>query len=182
MRTTVTLTKEESKQAAALGVHRCLQSGSKHCSRQGSVKKQFWENNIEGAFGEFAAAKVLGLPFEIHEGRKKSEPDLLDFIQVRLSTKCGLILRPGDLVNIEQAFVLVSGYYMPFNKDMAPATYTVVGWCWGTEAMQSKHWDDKPKNNGPPMYLVPNGDLHPIDQLITIIQQRTAQNVAFMCF
>jgi len=125
-----TLTWPEALQAAMGGVMRQvlnLKAGRRH--RFGANEAQAWDRHIEGAAGELAVAKTLGIYWP-GVGRLGG-PDV-GTLQVRTARPGGrLIVHPSDADT--DVFILVTGYLPEF---------TVQGWLYGHEAKNNAYWDD----------------------------------------
>lgn len=113
-----------------------------------------WEENMEGACAELAAAKVLNVYWDGSNETYK-EPDIGDFVQVRWAKPHGysLIVRNAD--PSEHAYVLVTG---------SCPDYVVHGYLYGEDAKQDK-WIKSP-NGRPAAFFVPNENLLPILDLV----------------
>ena len=115
---TVTLTKEEMREAAHLAVERRLRSLFRGDVDRTVSKHQKWDNEIEGAFGEFAFCKGLGFKPRLTIDTFK-EPDVEGMYQIRTTTETSgrLIIRPGDpygiyvLVRSQEPRFLICGWY-----------------------------------------------------------------------
>jgi hypothetical protein len=148
----IRLTKAETLAASVIGIMRNI------CALFDGRKTKFgtgkdWHIHIEGACGEMAASKALG----IHNPQSINNftgPDLGSAIQVRTRSQdhYDLIVRPGD--NPEEVYVLVTG--------TAPE-YTVRGWIKGQDAQQDK-WINDHGGHGS-AWFVPQSALSPIEQL-----------------
>jgi len=133
--------------------------GPQDRNRYGGDIHETWKSHIEGAAGEYAVAKFLGMhwDFSVFRGddfRKK--PDVGPY-QVRQAERhhYRLTLRKGaDTDKPDVPFILVTGT-MP--------NYRVRGWVYGREAMQDRYWSD-PNNRGY-AWWVPVDDLHSMETL-----------------
>lgn len=112
-----------------------------------------WKTHIEGAVGEFAVAKALGL-FWPGVGRLRA-PDVGE-LQVRSTPHPGgrLVIHPGDKDG--DAYVLVRGELL---------RYEVVGWLRAGEGKLDRHWRD-PTGKSRSAYFVPAAELHDISLLV----------------
>lgn len=111
-----------------------------------------WTEHCEGACGEYAAAKCLGL---IWTGTVDTfKDDDLPGIQVRTRSKHNyeLIVRKHDTDDTN--WVLVTG--------VSPR-FWVRGWLPGSKAKQSKWLRDY--GGGPEAYFIPTSELLPISEL-----------------
>jgi hypothetical protein len=117
-----------------------------------------WQVHIEGALGELAACKALGIcwPASIDHFRG---PDLPFKIQVRTrsSHNFELYLRPGESIN--ERWVLVTG--------TAPI-YFVRGWQTGP-ILNSCEFYRSVKAGRPASYFIPNDQLRPLGTLKELI-------------
>jgi hypothetical protein len=144
---TVTLTGSELTHAAAVGAQRHVEAIlARRPDRFGFDGSNGWQLHVEGACGELAFAKCLGVywPGSVNTF---SEPDVAGFeVKTRSEHWHDLIVRPG--AKPEQRFALVTG--------SAP-TYQVHGWCYARFAMQDRYW--KAYGGRPPCWWVPANDL-----------------------
>jgi hypothetical protein len=150
----VELTYWEMLVAAQIGVSRQLESlNRKLRTRNGTDPEDGFKVHIQGAMGEVAAAKGLGVYWPASCNSFKN-PDLPPNIQVRLRTKAeyDLILRDGDAD--DEIFVLITG---------SPPTFSLKGWCLGKEGKKDK-WKKDPNGRGA-AYWVPQTSLRPISEL-----------------
>jgi hypothetical protein len=149
----VVLSEQELLQGLMAGGGRQIESVMQgRADQHGAPVALDWQNHIEGALGELAVAKVLGLYWNYGIGVFKG-PDVAD-LQVRTT-------RHGNgrlLVHREDAgharFVLVTG---------ANGRYVVRGWIYGWLAKRPKYWTEPQPGRG--CYAVPQEDLRPIDGL-----------------
>jgi hypothetical protein len=150
----VTLSNSELYLAAQIGIARqmeAMRQGKPDCHGFDGIEG--WTVHIEGACGEMAVAKVLGIFWNGSLNTFKTEADVLD-LEVRTRSKdyYELLVREND--NDDAIFILVTGRAPNFN---------VVGWLKGKEAKQSR-WR-KTHGGRPPAYFVPHKELAPIDDL-----------------
>lgn len=123
-------------------------------------RKRDWvedlEMHVKGVVGEYAAAKVLGIPFTGSVDTFKSETDLSGNIEVRFRSNptWDLIVRPTDGLDNKKV-VLVRG--------LPPGAVEVAGWIWGREAKREEWW----KNHGnlKPAWWVPAEALRPMEEI-----------------
>ena len=149
----VRLTIGELHLAAQNGSLRQIESMSRNLPDKHGFDGPGWNIHIEGAAGEIAAAKALGVFWGGTINTFKSEGDVGKLEIRTTSTKNNrLIVRNGD--KDDSAFVLVVG--------RAPS-YQVVGWMTGKEAKQKKYLSAP--GGRPPAYFVPREDLKPLDLL-----------------
>jgi len=142
----VELTPAEIQMAALVGTQRtvqCLQNGSKH--RYGAKDTEAWQMSIEGAMGECALAKHLGIFWS------KGLPGATDVgpHDVRQTPLAygKLIVHPTDDDN--RRYYLVTGLL---------GKYVIHGYMYGHQAKQQKYWSDPQKTNRF-AYFVPQSDL-----------------------
>lgn len=149
----MTLTWDEMILGATVGVRRRVYALSKGLPQHhGCEASPRWDLDIEGACGELALAKYLGVYWRSTVGRLDL-PDVGRF-QVRTSRRdnASLLLRPKD--EDEQIFVLVTGY---------SPTYILRGWILAKNGKLEQYLRD-PKTRGP-AFFVPQGALVSMDQL-----------------
>ena len=150
----VTLTWPEMWTAVMIGALRQIQNLAKgRQDEYDAPQDQGWEFHIQGACGEKAAAKDLGVYWSGNLGDLKAD-DVGPF-QVRTASGHGyhLLLHKKD--QDEKKYILVTG--------TAPR-FRLVGWCYGKEGKLKKYWWDKSKTKRP-AYFVPQTALHPIESL-----------------
>lgn len=138
--------------AAMVGVCRNLASLQKGLNdNERCDKNTNWQNDIESAGAECAAAQALNRYWPGGVNTFEA-PDIPPDIQVRSSIEEGysLLVRKKD--KDEERFVLVIGK-MP--------TFDIVGWLYGHEAKMER-WLRNPDNKGP-AYFVPQGYLNPME-------------------
>lgn len=142
----IELTPAEIQMAALVGTQRtvqCLQNGSKH--RYGAKDTDAWQMSIEGAMGECALAKHLGIFWSKGlPGATDVGPH--DVRQTHLSYG-SLIVHPSDDDN--RRFYLVTGLL---------GKYAIHGYMYGKQAKQKKYWRD-PQGTNRFAYFVPQADL-----------------------
>jgi hypothetical protein len=112
-----------------------------------------WFSHMEGAMGECAVAKALGLYWQAGVNEFQL-PDVGRF-QVRTTSNnsLGLRLKPKDRDN--DFYISVSGS-MP--------RYRLRGFILGAKGKRSKWWGN-PDPNRPSCYWVPVSELHPMSEL-----------------
>lgn len=150
----ISLTGSEFMQAAMVGVMRQIQN--RRAGRQdahGCDPENGWSPHIEGACGEFAVAKVLGLFWSGNLGRLTA--DDVGELQVRTRSRhdYDLIVHPDD--PDKRAFVLVTG--------RAP-DFRIWGWISGQDAKRPEWWGEKGQP-GRPAFFVPQSALHGLRDL-----------------
>jgi hypothetical protein len=140
--------------AAQIGVLRQLEAVRKGLpDRHGFDGDTGWTIHIEGAAGEIAAAKALGLYWGGTVNTFKTEGDVGN-IEVRTRSKPHYDLLVRDNDKNESVFVLVTG---------KSPKYNVVGWILGKDAKKTEWYADY--GNRPPAYFVPQNCLRPIEEL-----------------
>lgn len=153
----IQLTKSEFFQAAQVGLMRRIASRARCLSHQYGLQDSptAWGLDIEGACGELAAAKAIGVYWH-GSINNWTLPDITGrwSIEVRTTARQSgrLIVRPED--SDESLFVHVTG--------LAPA-YTVHGWISGADAKRPE-WLHAPADR-PAAYFVPSQALRPISDL-----------------
>lgn len=111
-----------------------------------------WSEHIEGACGEMAVAKSLGIFWDGSVNTWKAA-DLAGMqIRTRSRHEWELIVRPGD--DDKAAWVLVTG--------RCPH-YVVRGWIAGADAKRADWLQNH--GNRPPAYFVPQHALRPMEEL-----------------
>lgn len=153
----VTLLRYELIMAAQVGWRRqfqALMEDKKDCH---GFNRDPWETHVEGACGEMALAKALGIYWDGSVGTWKA--DDLPGIQVRTRSKheWDLLIRPGD--DVAARWVLVTGKISPAGK------YLVHGWIYGHEARQDEF--KQTYGGRSPAWFVPQSRLRPIETLQT---------------
>jgi hypothetical protein len=146
MPTLIKLTPAEIQMAAFVGTQRtvqCIQIGSKH--KYGAKDTDAWQMSIEGAMGECALAKHLGIFWS------KGTPGATDVgphdVRQTPLAHGKLIVHPSDDDN--RRFYLVTGLM---------GKYAIHGYMYGKQAKQQKYWSD-PQGTNRPAYFVPQTDL-----------------------
>lgn len=155
----VVLAPAELAMGAILGVSRqigAIRAGKP--DQHGLDPANGWSAHIEGALGEMAVARALGVYFLPTIGTYKAGGDI-GALQVRTRSRHNydLIVRPGDRDG--DVFILVTG--------VAPR-YLVRGWCIGAEAKKERY--RQVYGGRPPAFFVPAGDLLPLDDLREVIR------------
>lgn len=149
----VTLSPDELVMGVSLATSRVLNAIQLNRANSHGFTGSGWAENIEGYCAELAVAKALGLYYSGGSGFKAA--DVGANIQVRWASKPNyrLIVRAAD--NPAHIYILVTGE--------AP-TYKLVGFMRGSEA-QKPQYLDKPDNNRPAAWFVPQSDLLPMENL-----------------
>jgi hypothetical protein len=161
----VTLTWAEMLIAANIGCMRNVQSLKLGRTRTDALTHPFggmdyaWSSNIEGAAGEMAVAKHLGLFWSGNVGDLGSD-DVAGY-QVKTNTSRkwdDLILRKRN--RPDRVYISVLSFIAP-----APgvAKFIITGWINGVDAMQEKYWREGLP--GMPAFFVPRSVLQPLDTL-----------------
>lgn len=148
----ITLSSEDLTWASSVGAARhisAIRRGLK--DKHGLMADTAWQVHIEGACGELAAAKALGVPWSATVDTFKRGDDVPGGWQIRTRSRpeYELIVRPGD--PDDALFLLVLG--------VAPH-YVVKGWITGREAKRPE-WS-RAHGNRPPAYFVPHDQLTPL--------------------
>lgn len=149
----VRLTWSELMQAAQVGVMRQVQNLREgRVDRYGASDLNGWTPHIEGAIGEMAVAKWMGLYWSGALG--DLDADDVGQLQVRASAgqSARLILHPSD--PDDRAFVLVTG--------RGPAVQ-INGWIVAEDGKQQQWWTDPA--GGRPAFFVPQAALRCITEL-----------------
>lgn len=152
----VALTQHEMMVGSMIGCVRHIEAISAGKKPTHGSMKSAWQIHIEGALGEAAVAKYLGMYWGATVNTYKAA-DLGENLQVRTRSGHGyeLIVRHGD--SSDDIFVLATGD--------AP-NYIVRGWITGKEAKQ-KRWlrmyGDRTES-----YFVPHEALYPMKTLPAI--------------
>lgn len=151
----ITLTWHEVMSASLVGVMRqvaSLRDRRKHIAGMDAIG---WTEHIEGACGEIAVAKALGVYWSAHVNNFSG--DDLPGIQIRTRRRqdWDLIVRPQDDDNAR--WVLVTGEC---------PIYVVRGWIRGMDAKRNE-WLSNHAGR-PPAFFVPQSALRPMDELEVI--------------
>ena len=119
--------------------------------RYGAGHQMDWQLHIEGALGEMALAKHLGLYWP---GKgERGQPDLVHsgwVVEVRLAKRDDYDLRLHPHDKDHARYWLMTGIN---------GSYSVRGWILGADGKKSEFWGDK-WNTGRPAYWVPQSELH----------------------
>ena len=143
--------------AAQTGVMRRIQAkqrGEVHVA--GADDRDGWRNDIEGACGEMAVCKHLGVYWQGGVGLQRHSGDCHRYeVRTTALRRTGhLLLRPGD--HDDAIFILVVG--------TAPQ-FALVGWLYGHEGKQAEY--AQAPNNRTSCYMVPQSALHALAMLPT---------------
>jgi hypothetical protein len=152
----ITLSASEMAFAAFSGVARESANRAHGRGRAGGFTKSGWDAHIEGACGECAVGKCLGVYWPPGMGTMKG-PDLLHCIEVRTTPGHNYRLPVKRTDPEDRWFVLVTG--------IAPVFF-VRGWIGPDEARRDEWWDDTIEY---PNWMVPQSALHPIGTLLDAI-------------
>jgi len=137
------LTDQEGRIAALVGVERHIQSRRRcYQNRYGAKENESWQIDIEGACGEMAVAKYLGIYWGGHTGTFKKADVGNNQVRTTSEPNGRLIVRERD--NPEQRYWLVIGTF---------PNYWIHGYIKGEDA-QRDEWLDDPDNR-PPAWFVP---------------------------
>lgn len=156
----VVLTWYELFLASQIGVKRQVEALKRNLpDRHGAKADQGWQVHVEGAAGEMAAAKALGLYWSGSINTFKTGGDI-GTLQVRTRSRhdYDLIVRDSD--RDDDRFVLVVG--------CAPV-FDVIGWILGRDAKRQE-WT-RTHGGRSEAYFVPQNQLLPIE---TIAGERAA--------
>ena len=151
----VKLTPHEMYLAASVGMMRQvtnIRDGRQH--KYGADPKEGWTVNIEGACGEAAVAKALGIYWNGALGNFKAKD--VGAHQVRMTRHPGghLLLHKEDAD--EDLFLLVTG----FTGD-----YVIRGWIQCFEGKKEEYWKSEFGRPDRSCYWVPQEALNPMDTM-----------------
>lgn len=150
----VTLEWAEMRLACAVGVARQMDALKKNRAvRLNDPRDNKWSTHIEGACGEMAVAKALGIYWNGSMGR--IDADDVGPYQVRTTFDGGrcLLTHPDD--KDDKPYILVTG----------PAPdFVVRGWLFGRDTKLPEYWRD-PSGKNRWAYFVPQSKLRPISEL-----------------
>jgi hypothetical protein len=129
----------------------------------GAKRENGWQYHVEGALGECAVAKALGIYWNGNID-KFDAPDV-GILEVRTSSgeHDRLILHPED--DGSAIFILAIGIN---------GAYELKGWMLGRVGQLDKYWTDP--GTGRPAFFVPQEDLYPIE---TLVQQVAKSNAPY---
>ena len=160
---TITLTHEEFFHASQVGMSRNLANRLHGRKDAHGLVSLGWSEHIEGACGEMALAKALGVYYSPALGHINA-PDLNGTCPVEVRTRSKhayeLTLYPSDKDNA--LYVLLTG--------RAP-TFRVRGWIRGRDGKRDEWYGEKAKK-GRPAYFVPHGALRDMDELLNLLSAR----------
>lgn len=148
----VTLSWYEAAMASHVGWMRQLKAMMAGKQDSHGYDGEGWSEHIEGACGEMAVAKLLGIFWDGSVNTWKAND--LPGLQVRTRSRhdYDLIVRPGD--DDESTWVLITG--------RCPA-YCVRGWIEGRNAKRPEWLANHAGRQ--PAYFVPANQLNPMDEL-----------------
>lgn len=155
----IRLTNSELLTGASVGCMRLVQALTKKWnSSHGAGGIDPWISNIEGAQGELAVAKALGIYWQPIVG----DPDADDAGPYQVRTNCSrrwddTPLHPGD--RDDRVFIGVLSFMPDFD---------IMGWIWGRDGKRQEWWRDG--TPGRPAFWVPRGKLLPMSELPTVEQ------------
>lgn len=154
----VALEASEVRHAALVGISRHLAALSQGRRNPDLTRTDAaWQCDIEGALGELAVAKALGVFWEPNVGgNDKNDGDVAGWhVRATARPAGSLIIHNRD--PDDALFVLVTG---------EPPCLHIRGWLYGHEAKQTHYWRNAASNGAPlprPAYFVPADDLMPWD-------------------
>lgn len=154
----VTLETYEWAMAASAGMRRQMAAVAAGLEDKHGFNGDGWGVHIEGACGEMAVAKALGIYWDGSVNTFK-RPDVAS-LQVRTRSEDwhDILVRPGD--GDDDIFVLVTG---------RSPSFTIQGWIRGSEAKVSEFLATH--GGRPPAYFVPQKRLRPMSELHGIYHQ-----------
>ena len=134
--------------AATAGLMRSIEN-TKHGARNayGATDEVGWQISIEGALGEFALSKFLGVHWSGKGDMRAPDVGEVD-VRTRSRDYYDLILHPND--PDDRVFWLLCG---------AKGVYSVKGWILGKEGKRAEYWNDPA--GGRPAFFVPQSKLNP---------------------
>lgn len=149
--------------AAEVGKLRQLSSIRQGLKHKYGMPGAGWTEHIEGACGELAVAKVLGIYWDGSVNTFKNLADLRGNVEVRTRSRndWDLIVRPDD--NDFSVYVLVTG--------MCP-DYNVVGWIPGIDAKRQE-WLQTHGGRSP-AYFVPQHALASVAKLADALDSNSS--------
>ena len=142
----IKLTLAEIQIAAQVGIQRQLQNlKNGACPAYGAGNRNDWQLHVEGAMGEMALAKHLGVYWD---GKGKMRAPDVGECDVRTRSKHSYELIVHDRDNDDRYIYLLTGT----NGD-----YRLHGGIYARDAKQKRYWKDPA--GGRPAYFVPQSDL-----------------------
>ena len=153
----VELEAREMLQAGFVGLMRRIEEQKKGSKPTHGLAKgiEEWGKDIEGAMGEMAAAKALGVYWAGAKNRPGKQEDIKGY-HVRTTDKPvgHLTIRPGDAD--DSKMILVIGIH---------GIYRVCGWISAGEAKQREEWkDDYGHPERPSVWAVPQAELRGFEE------------------
>ena len=149
----ISLTPYEMMTAAQVGVMRQVQNlKNGRQDAYGATTFKGWQMHIEGAMGECAVAKALGLYWNGSIGNLSAAD--VGCIEVRTRSRHSYDLILHDRDNDDAFFILVTG---------ANGRYKLRGYIRGHRGKDRKYWSDPA--GGRPAYFVPQKELCDMDTL-----------------
>ena len=154
MITTISLAPFEILIAANVGIMRHTQNLKRRKSNaHGSTSGNDWQYHVEGALGEYAVARALGLFWNGSIGDLAASDVGKYQVRTRSRDYYDLIIHPSD--DDGDRFILVTGQ----NGE-----YELRGWILGQEGKMRGFWKD-PASNGRHAYFVPQTMLNDMESL-----------------
>lgn len=151
MSVAVTLTNAEVMVAGQVAVMRQVAAQQKGLQDKHGFVGDPWQAHVEGACGEMAAAKAMGVYWSPTVNTFKSGFDVGNWqVRTRSRHDYDLLIRDGD--DPSQNYILVTG---------ACPSYRVHGWITG-QAARRPEWRQT-HGGRPAAWFVPQNALHPID-------------------
>jgi hypothetical protein len=159
----IKLSWSELANAAMIGIYRHMMAVSKGLPDKHGREGLGWNDHVEGAAGEMAAAKACNLYWCAPVNTFKNGGDVGDSLQVRTRSRheYELIVRPDDRDG--DCFVLVTG--------KAP-DFIVRGWMSGADAKQDDWW--KTHGDRPGAWFVPQSALREIATIPEIVRLKAS--------
>lgn len=163
----VQLTTYEILTGAQVGIMRQAQNlkDRPNADAHGASVTDGWQLHVEGALGEMAFAKALGVYWNGNIGALKAGD--VGFFEVRTTSNSTgrLILHPTDKDN--SFYVLMIG---------VNGLYHAKGFIRGTAGKKPEYWED-PTGQGRPAFFVPWHALHPIEHIQRMLKKPELEHV-----
>lgn len=173
----IKLTEEQEKYAEKIGRDR-QRNAELRGANATNILPSALQIHIWGAKAEYAASLYLNTKVstnlytidQYHNPSYKDSrgTDLHNGVEVRSTS-----YPYGELVVRKKDWDFVP-YLLVFRKS---PVYTLIGWCYGYEAKQSKYWKDV-GNYGRPAWFVPQDDLHPVRTLKQTLEENEKYGIA----
>ena len=145
--TQINLTSEELRLAASVGIARQIDNiAAGRRQRHGKSALGDWQMHIEGACGEFAVAKFLGLFWSGNVGDLCAHDVGKHEVRQRSRGNYDLVIYEGD--HDDSPYWLVTGLN---------GRYMIRGWIYGREGKKPEYF--RSYGGRPPAYFVPQGAL-----------------------